>query len=113
MLTDLTYLETMSGGDPNFIREMYDIFIEQVSDYREKMPALLECHDYEALSRVAHKATSTVAVMGMENDAKKLKDLELKAKEKVDIESYEEIINTFIKNAGLAIKELDELINNA
>ena len=106
MITDLNYLRTMSGGDENFIREMVSIFKEQVLEYAEQMPILLETADYENLSKLAHKAKSSVAVMGMEQEADSLKELELLAKEGKDTDSYQAYIDKFIANCKIAIEEL-------
>jgi len=111
MAIDLSYIKTISGDDSVFIREMFEIFVEQVNEYCEKLPDLLQKEDYEQLSKVAHKATSTFAIVGMERDSKMLKDLEIKAKDKVDIESYAEIINSCVENAKKAIVEFEILLS--
>ncbi|MCF8225539.1 MAG: hypothetical protein K9J30_06645 [Bacteroidales bacterium] len=112
MITDLSYLKTMSGGDSDFIREIFDIFVEQIDEYAEKMPMFLADSDFDNLSKLAHKATSTVAVMGMKNEAELMKDLERKAKLKRDIESYKLMIQTFINKSNLAVKELEDQLGN-
>ena len=108
MITDLNYLRTMSGGDEKFIQEMVTIFKEQVLEYSEEMPRLLDSGDYDSLSKLAHKAKSSVAVMGMESEAESLKELELLAKEGKASESYREYIDRFIANCKIAIEELTE-----
>ena len=83
------------------------IFKEQIAEYEETMPDLLSKMDYQALSKVAHKAKSSVAIMGMSDDAARLKTLELKAKEEIDVETFDDIIDSFLKNARLALEELE------
>lgn len=108
MITDLTYLKSMSNDDSNFISEMVDIFKKQIKEYSIDMPELLAKSDYENLSKMAHKAKSSVAIMGMVKEAELLKSLELNAKDEIEIDSYAEIIDTFIKNSAKAITELEE-----
>ena len=67
----------MSGGDSKFIGEMIDLFREQIEEYKSIMPDLLEKKDYDGLSKIAHKAKSSVAVMGMTEVAELLKELEI------------------------------------
>ena len=74
MITDLNYLKTMSGGDDKFISEMIDLFREQIGEYTELMPRLLHNKEYRDLSKLAHKAKSSVAVMGMNQVADLLKE---------------------------------------
>lgn len=107
MITDLNYLRTMSGGDDDFIREMISLFREQVGEYKRDMPELLRKKDYDGLSKMAHKAKSSVAVMGMKNVAEQLKDLEVLAHKGEEVDRYESLVNEFLEQSELAIKELE------
>ena len=110
MITDLNYLKTMSGGDDNFIQEMIELFREQIEEYKQFMPELLRNKDYDGLSKMAHKAKSSVAVMGMNQVADQLKELEILAQEEKEVDRYESLITGFLDQSQLAIEELD--INN-
>lgn len=107
MISDLNYLKTMSGGDSKFIREMIDLFREQIDEYKEFMPALLRNKDYDSLSKMAHKAKSSVAVMGMNQVADQLKELEILAHEEKEVERYESMVNDFLRQSHLALIELE------
>ena len=107
MITDLNYLKTMSGGDSAFIREMINLFREQIIEYKSIMPELLQNKDYDGLSKVAHKAKSSVAVMGMTQVADLLKELEILTHDQRDIEKYEPLITHFLEQSELAITELE------
>lgn len=112
MITDLSYLQSMSGNDTKFIKEMVDIFREQIGEYSSEMPRLLEASDFENLSKIAHKAKSSVAVMGMSAEAELLKELETKSHEAIDTQSYKEMIDRFIERSALALDELDDYLSN-
>ena len=107
MITDLNYLKTMSGGDSTFIREMIDLFREQIEEYKISMPELLEKKDYDGLSKIAHKAKSSVAVMGMVEVADLLKELEILAHDQKNMERCEPLITHFLEQSELAINELE------
>lgn len=107
MITDLTYLKSLANNDETFIRDMINIFREQFEEFMAEMPRLLEESNYDSLSRLAHKAKSSVAVMGMENEAGLLQKLELLAKKGEQTESYSEIIQIFLDKTRLAIEELE------
>jgi HPt (histidine-containing phosphotransfer) domain-containing protein len=109
MITDLNYLKTMSGGDDNFIREMIDLFREQIGEYKQFMPELLRNKDYDSLSKMAHKAKSSVAVMGMAQVADQLKDLEILANKGEEVDRYESFVNEFLEQCELALIELENL----
>jgi HPt (histidine-containing phosphotransfer) domain-containing protein len=109
MIADLNYLKTMSGGDSKFIAEMIDLFREQVDEYEVLMPELLQKKDYNSLSKMAHKAKSSVAVMGMNRVAELLKELEILASEKKEEERYESMVSEFLEQSRLALLELEDL----
>jgi HPt (histidine-containing phosphotransfer) domain-containing protein len=107
MITDLNYLKTMSGGDNHFIAEMIGLFREQVEEYIVLMPRLFADKDYDGLSKMAHKAKSSAAVMGMTAVADLLKELEILAHEGKEVERYEGMIEEFLESSRLAIEELE------
>jgi HPt (histidine-containing phosphotransfer) domain-containing protein len=109
MVTDLNYLITMSGGDSKFISEMIDLFRDQVHEYRTIMPELLKKQDYDSLSKLAHKAKSSVAVMGMSQVADLLKELEFLAHNKKEVERYESMVEEFLEKSQLALSELESM----
>ena len=106
------YLDSVSGGDDDIIREIINMFRDQVTETEIQMKSLLAEKNYHVLGLLAHKAKSSVAIMGMSDLAIMLKTFELQAKEGVDTEKYESYINRFVSEAGEAMKELDDLINN-
>lgn len=110
MITDLSYLESMSENNQDFIAEMVGIFREQIEEYKQQLPALMEKSDFENLSKVAHKAKSSVAVMGMSKEAELLKELELNATTVTNVDSFKSMIDTFIQNSTNALLELDEYL---
>lgn len=107
MIADLNYLKTMSGGDSKFIREMIELFREQIDEYKAIMPDLLQNKKYDELSKIAHKAKSSVAVMGMTEVAEVLKNLEILAQGAQEVEQYESMIDQFLDQSQLALKELE------
>lgn len=109
MKTDLTYLKTMAGGSKELITEMINIFCTQVKEYSEEMTNLLKDKKYDELGRLAHKAKSSVAIMGMKDLADKLKTLELLTKDNAkNAETYPEYVDQFIEECAIASIELKQ-----
>jgi HPt (histidine-containing phosphotransfer) domain-containing protein len=104
------YLDSVSGGDNEIIIEIVDIFREQASEIHIDMLALLAGKNYHALGMLAHKAKSSVAIMGMNDLAIMLKTFELQAKEGKDTEEYNNYISKFRNDTREALMELDDLI---
>ena len=107
----IDYLEEVCDKEPGLISEMIDIFREQVKEFSEEMKTLYEQKEYHELGLLAHKAKSSISIMGMDDLAVKLKELELKAKEGIEIETYSDYIEDFIAQTGEALKELDNYLN--
>ncbi len=104
---DISYLEEVCGSSSELISEMIDIFREQVFEFNNEMKQLYEDKKYYDLGLLAHKAKSSIAIMGMNDLADKLKELELNAKEGIKIETYSDFITDFKNQTEEALKELD------
>ena len=111
MKTDLNYISSICNGDHDIIIEMIDLFSSQIREMALEMTLADEKSDYNSLSKIVHKAKSTVAIMGMKPLANRLQELELMAKEELQPESYKDHINYFITECEAGIKELTEYKN--
>ena len=109
-IIDISYIEEVCGGSSELISEMIDIFREQVSEFNKEMKSLYKSKKYYDLGLLAHKAKSSIAIMGMNDLADKLKELELNAKEGIKIETYSDYISDFMDQTGEALKELDSYL---
>jgi HPt (histidine-containing phosphotransfer) domain-containing protein len=99
----------MSGGNPDIIKEMITIFIEQAAEYLRDMRQHLDDKNYVALGKLAHKAKSSISIMGMNELATDMKTLELLTKENKEVESYPALVEKFIVQTKIAMDELKEV----
>ena len=76
------------------------------------MNSLLAEKNYTSLGLLAHKAKSSVAIMGMNDLAQMLKTFELQAKEGKESQLYDSYLTRFKSDTEEAVKELEDLINN-
>lgn len=111
-LINISYLESVAGGEISIIREIVEIFKTQVPDFISEMRSLLDKKDFHNLGLLAHKAKSSIAIMGMEELALMLKEFEISAREGVNTEKYPLYITRFEKDTEAAIKELDNYLKN-
>lgn len=110
MKTDLSYLENMAEGNPGLISEMIEIFSTQVDEFTRLMNDYLAKKKWQELSKLAHKAKSSVAIMGMSSLAEKLKELEQLAKEEKEVDSFSEYIDLFTTASKEAVTELNNYL---
>jgi HPt (histidine-containing phosphotransfer) domain-containing protein len=109
---NMEYLDSVSGGDTGIIVEIVDMFRDQSIEIYKDMKSLLASKNFNSLGLLAHKAKSSVAIMGMEEMAALLKTFELQAKEGKESHLYDSYIEKFRNDTGEAIKELEDLIDN-
>jgi len=106
MITDLNYLQQMTGNDSEMMKEMIELFLNQLNEMRADMELLVTNKNWFELSRLAHKIKSSALVMGVEQMANDMKELELLAKEGKNVEKYPEYVANLIKIADLVEVEL-------
>jgi HPt (histidine-containing phosphotransfer) domain-containing protein len=106
------YLDSVSGGDNEIRHEIVIMFREQVSVIYGEMKSLLDEKKYKLLGMLAHKAKSSVAIMGMNDLASMLKTFEIQARDEKNPELYESYIARFNDETKAAVIELDDLVNN-
>jgi HPt (histidine-containing phosphotransfer) domain-containing protein len=105
------YIESVSGGDIETIRELVSIFNDQVAEFSLEMLNLLRKGDHYNLGLLAHKAKSSVAIMGMEDLAVMLKKFELEAKENRETGNYATYVERFGSETRGAVAELGEYVS--
>lgn len=103
---NLAYIQDLSDGDNSIINEMIDIFFEQIEEYRDQMQKAIDDKEWMHLSKLAHKAKSSVAVFGMEETTLLMKTLEKLASTAEKTETYQAIFDQFISDCIQAKAEL-------
>jgi HPt (histidine-containing phosphotransfer) domain-containing protein len=109
---NMEYLDSVAGGDTSIINEIVAMFKDQAVEIHNEMSSLHDAKNFTSLGLLAHKAKSSVAIMGMKDLADMLKTFELQAKEGKQPELYKSYIDRFKNDTSEAIKELDDLISN-
>jgi len=99
----------MTDGDSILIKEMIDIFAKQVIEYTGQMKDLYEHSNWHELSRLAHKAKSSLAIMGMKEMSGKMKELEILARDGKQVNRYPQYIDEFINECHAAVEELNSI----
>jgi HPt (histidine-containing phosphotransfer) domain-containing protein len=111
-LINTTYIESVAGGDRETISDLVNLFRDQIREFRQEMTDLLEKKDYYLLGLLAHKAKSSIAIMGMADLAVLLKTFELEAKESRNTENYVNYISRFESDTKNALVELEHYLSN-
>jgi len=105
-VTNLTYLRTITDGNKAIIREMIEMFLVQVPVFIQNMHKYYQDGNYLALGKEAHKAKSSLQIMGMTDLEAEMKTLLLKTIAGTDVESYPTCIKNFVSQCDIAVAEL-------
>ena len=106
MTIDLSYLKSMTDGDMGLIKELIGIFSTQVEEYGMQMGIFLDEKNWKELGKIAHKAKSSVAIMGMNELAEEMKELELLTGKEEATHRYASYVNSFTSQCQKAVIEL-------
>ncbi len=106
--TNLDYLQNITGGDTATIRELILLFIDQIPEFTGNMKKYLEEQKYLELGKVAHKAKSSVMIMGMDDLGHDLKLLQLGTINGTGVETYAQHVSRFENECSIAVEELQQ-----
>ena len=109
---NLEYLHTLADNNDDIIRQMIELFIGQIPEFFNEMDTALSEKNAERMHRVAHKAKSSLSIMGMVSASEQLQELELLAKKKKKTETYSKYVENFKTNINEALIELKEVLVN-
>ena len=79
---DLSYLESIANGNNDILKELINIFVDQVEEFKIGLNTHFDNKSWKELGALAHKAKASVIAMGMVDLGNiELKKLELIAKQ--------------------------------
>ncbi|WP_321371452.1 Hpt domain-containing protein [uncultured Draconibacterium sp.] len=102
-------LEALAGGDNAFIKEMAEIFLEQINEFVTNMSSYLKQKNWEKLAREAHTAKSSAMTFGMDDTGTLLKNIQLEC-EAGNLGDVPKMVADAIDQLQAAIPELKELL---
>ena len=77
---DLSYLDEMACGNPNFRQEMIDLFIEKIPNQVAQLQEAFDRNDTNAVKRTAHNMKSSIDIFMLEDISNWLSIIEIEAK---------------------------------
>lgn len=102
---DLTYLSEMTGGKKQLIKEIIDVFLQQVPNELKSINDAILTTDFITIKNFAHTMKSSVSIMGISSLSPILNEMEELSKQAIDSSIS---IATSIKK----IKQLNEQLNS-
>lgn len=104
---NLNYLRAIADEETYVIRMILELFIEQVPEFIQNLNAFYEAGNYDALGKEAHKAKSSLQILGMTDLENDMKILIKKTIEGTDVGSYPGHIRNFEIQCTGALTEIE------
>ena len=109
-LTDLTFLQSFTGGNKDKIVKYINLFLQACPDQLGKMNGCLAEKDYPGLRAAAHTLKPQVIYMGMKKGEEQVKRIESMAGEQRDVEQLPALLSEFNQLCLSAMEELKKAI---
>ncbi|OFX47881.1 MAG: hypothetical protein A2046_02910 [Bacteroidetes bacterium GWA2_30_7] len=109
---NLSYLNEVAEGNKDLIIELIEIYKSQIPEFIELFNTYLNSSNWYQIGLVAHKAKSSVAVIGMKKLAEDLNKLETLSKNSEHTELYKNYIDEFSNYTKYADDELNDYLSN-
>ncbi|MEX0723268.1 MAG: Hpt domain-containing protein [Gracilimonas sp.] len=90
---DLSYLEDMTGGDNEVMKEMIDLLIEETPKHLEKIKGAYRDRNWTALRAEAHKVKPMFLYVGLIELNEFCKQIEENANNAQDLDDMQELID--------------------
>jgi len=93
-LYDLSMVQSVSGGDENFIRKMVALFIETVPQNMQDLKNALQQENWDQVGKTAHKLKSTIDSMGIKSIRQEIRTVEANARAKESLDQVAPLVAT-------------------
>jgi len=89
---DLSYLNQVFQGNQVMIKQIISMFIQQVPSYIGEMEDCVMRMELDSLHPLAHKAKSSISMLGLKDMEELILSIEHKSKNNVDINELPELV---------------------
>lgn len=111
-LTSLSFLNEMSGGNADFIKEFLSLFLTNIPVSIDELEEGLKHKDFEKIRQSAHKMKPSLNYVGLKDTYETVATLEKYAREKSNLEDYPAMIKKISDECSVACIELESELKN-
>jgi PAS domain S-box-containing protein len=110
-ITDLTYLEELSGGDAQIKISMLETILSGLPEELERVSSMYEAQNWQELRAAAHKMKSTCAYMGLDATVDVARNIEYSSNERKNLHLIGDWVRDLQKTCTAAAQELEAELN--
>lgn len=108
-MIDLSYLKSSTGNDFDVIKQLLDLFKEQLPELKEGIKKAFENQNLNELKELSHKAKNSFQILGVSDQAQNLKEMEILAGKGAKKEEIQPLFNSFWACSKTIVAEIDRL----
>lgn len=108
--SDLTFLRTFTGGNPDKIKKYVNMFLQLCPGQLDVMGTQLQEQNYNGLRGTAHALKPQITYMGIRKGEDLVKAIEHHAGNQVEVEKLPEMLKEFREVCTAAMEELKQEI---
>lgn len=112
LLFEVDLLNLRTGYDSELLVEMFQIFRATYLDYFEMIETRIKKDDWVGVSEIAHRAKSSVAIMGMEEIRGEFGKMEDLCENGNAIDECELWLKQLKEKVNIAVQQIDEYITS-
>ena len=109
-LFDLSYLNQIFQGNQEMVKNIIRLFLEQVPDYIAEMEDCVVRADLDLLHPLAHKAKSSVAMLGLKKMETNILEIEKNSKYGENTHRLPDLVKEVRKECDLVFSQLEEIL---
>ncbi len=107
---DLSELREMSRGNTMFIKEMIDLFLENVPGDLASVDNAIAGSDFQTIQSISHRLKTSLGFMGLKHLLAPLNEIELLAEQQKDLDKITMLFNDVKKDCLSAALEFREVL---
>ncbi len=111
-LFDLSYLNQIFQGNTEMINNIIRLFLEQVPEYLQEMSNCVERNDLLSLHPLAHKAKSSIAMLGLKNMEKHILKIEHDSKQNQNLHELPDLVRRVHEESEVVYAQLRNVLGS-
>ena len=111
-LFDLSYLNQIFQSNDEMINNIINLFLEQVPEYIQEMVNCVERNDLPSLHPLAHKAKSSIAMLGLKSMEKKILQIEHDSKHDQNLSSLPDLVRMVEHESQEVYSQLRQVLSS-
>ena len=111
-ITDLSYLVSVCGDDPDFKKEMIETFLKNTPPMIDEMKDYLNDSGWKKIGDIAHKMKPSFTFMGIHSAKDLILDLERNGRQEEETSEISGLVSKLDNICSKAFTELNDELDN-